>query len=474
MPRCWFWAGHGGPKWAGRWAVLDGLIFPSSAITDSFGRASTVYTAGSSVSAQDGVLIDAEVIGTTGCQPADTVPTGPCNRVTITVSQQSVFVTLGTSHLISDLDDTRYAKPFSVLVTDVNGNPIQGADVELNVFPARYKKGFYFPFETTSGCVWGKVLSVSRVNTFNFEDDNDRACENEDINRNGIIEAGEDINNNGELDPENPASVPVQVTTDESGFGIFDITYARQFTWTTVELEARTVVAGSEAFSKSTFELPGLATDFNNCQIEPPGRLSPYGQAKSCICDELTEVFQVTDATLAALQQPLADLEQTRGDFNSNQVFNDLNNLKDQEARVEKHFLDVVLGALSVPLNSDAQMPVLDLILEHTRQPSQCPTLGVSTGSDLNVELSASLSELPSGGGTVFFTVRGGTEFLYRVTTTDGSFAPNADIQAIDVEFGQSFTLYTNAAHAGEFITVTATDQDTGFNDSVSIQQDVF
>ncbi len=480
--------------------ITGGSIFPSSATTDSFGRASIAYTAGSSVSAQDGVLIDAEVVGKTNddCVPTDTAPTGPCDRVTLTVGQQSLFVTLGTSHLINGLDDTRYAKPYSVLVTDANSNPVQGAVVELSIFPVRYKKGFYYPFTTNAGCAWAQVLTVSPVNNFNFDDDNDRACENEDINRNGIIETGEDVNNNGELDPENPATVPVQVTTDESGFGIFDVTYAREFTWTTVELEARTVIAGSEFSSKSTFELPGLASDFNNCEISPPGRLSPYGQARSCICDELTQVYQITSASRMAMRQPLLDLAQARmaivppmamdldtaavnqilGDDDDDDTPGDLKALDNQEPRVERYFSEILFETISVELNDEVRALVLDIILEQTRQPSLCPTLNLSSLDDLSVELSSSVSELPFGGtginNPVLFTVQGGTEFRYRVTTTDGSFDPNIDVQAITVDFGQSFFLYTDATVDGEFITVTATDVDTGFDAVIGIFQNAF
>jgi hypothetical protein len=199
--------------------------------------------------------------------------------VTLTVAQQALFVTLGTSHLIEALSSTQYAKPYSVLVTDANSNPIQGARVELNMYPTRYEKGFYTLFFDEGGqCVgWGKVRTVA---------DADRACENEDVNRNGLLNPGEDINSNDALDPGNVAQVPRQVVTDAAGFGLFNVLYAREFTWVEIELEARTTVAGSEASSKARFFLPGLASDFNDCEVSPPGQLSPYGLATTCGCDE--------------------------------------------------------------------------------------------------------------------------------------------------------------------------------------------
>jgi hypothetical protein len=259
--------------------VSGGSIFPASAITDSFGRASTVYTAGAAVSAQDGVSIKAEVAGIV-------------DQVTLTVAQQALFVTLGTSHLIQDKSDTQYAKPYSVLVTDANGSPVQGARVELNIYPTRYQKGYYALFfdPLTGDCTgWGKVPTVTPASALPNDDNDDQACDNEDVNRDGLLNPAEDINNNGTLEPGNVASAPASVTTDATGFALFDLVYAKEFTWVEVELEARATVAGSEAASTARFFLPGLASDFEDCDAAPPGVLSPYGQATTCGCDELAD-----------------------------------------------------------------------------------------------------------------------------------------------------------------------------------------
>ncbi|GIX47661.1 MAG: hypothetical protein KatS3mg131_1872 [Candidatus Tectimicrobiota bacterium] len=365
--------------------VTGGSIFPASAVTDSFGRASTVYTAGAVPSAQDGVIIDAVVEGTVGCNPADPLPAGPCDRVTLTVAQESLFVTLGTGNTVLLPSDTQYAFPYSVLVTDANGNPVAGATVELNLFPTRYQKGVYVPVFDEDGnfVVWAKQLSIDPAS--GFPDDTDQACNNEDGNRNGILDAGEDVNNNGFLEPGNVATVPVSLTTDETGFAFFNVTYAKEFTWVEVALEARATVAGSEGSDMAIFFLPGAASDFDDEDVAPPGAVSPYGVAITCACDE----------------------------------------------RVDPTCL-------------------------------------------IPVSISPSSATLSAGGGTVTFTVSGGTRTTYTVTTTAGTLI-NLDTgesgTTITVAFGQSFVLTTTPDQDGQTITVTVTDDLSGQTAQATVTQ---
>jgi len=214
--------------------VSGGRIAPPSAVTDSFGRASTVYVAGAVPSAQDGVLITATADGVQ-------------NTVTLTVTQQPLFVILGTGNLLTAPTSTQYSQPYSVLVNDANGNPVAGATVELNVIPIRYEKGLYvLSFNSVNRtCVgWLKFRTIQgNLNP----DDADYACDNEDVNLNGILNnPGEDHNSNDRLDPGNVAAAPRTVTTDATGFALFEVLYAKEFTWVEVELEARAFVAGSE------------------------------------------------------------------------------------------------------------------------------------------------------------------------------------------------------------------------------------
>ncbi len=185
-------------------------------------------------SAHDGVVITAAIGAVTA-------------TVTLTVAQRPLFVVLGTGDVVNTPTSTQYALPYSVLVTDADGNPVAGAIVDLSVLPTHYHKGFYDKVsDVNHNCGWQKVLTSP-------------ACENEDRNQNGLLDPGEDFNNNGRVDPGNVATAsPSTVTTDTSGFAFFNVVYAKQYTWVEVAL------------------------DFNDCTVPPPGQISPFGIAVTC------------------------------------------------------------------------------------------------------------------------------------------------------------------------------------------------
>ena len=95
--------------------ITGGNIFPASAVTDSFGRASTVYTSGAVPSAQNEMIITAAV-------GAVAPKTGAADR-----RPAGLFVTLGTGNVILAPSNIQYALPYSVLVNDANGNPVANA-----------------------------------------------------------------------------------------------------------------------------------------------------------------------------------------------------------------------------------------------------------------------------------------------------------------------------------------------------------
>lgn len=187
-------------------------------------------------------------------------------------SGQPVLVRLGTDNLVQS-DPPTYKKLWVAIVTDIAGNPVAGATVIFNVRsgtasnPGGFAKGFYvLPGPAPAPQFW--TQSVSAV------------CANEDANFNSILEAGEDLNGNGLLDPPGVANVNTTGITDAFGIAQATVTYPKNYaTWAVLILEAH---SGAGTPATATLFLDGLASDYSNLGIAPPGDVSPFGQNGNC------------------------------------------------------------------------------------------------------------------------------------------------------------------------------------------------
>ncbi|HRY14671.1 MAG TPA: putative Ig domain-containing protein, partial [Candidatus Competibacteraceae bacterium] len=273
--------------------VSGGSLSSGTAKTNFSGQASVVYTAGTSPTPENGVIIRATVTGTAISQ-----------TVNLTVSRREVFITLGTGNTITEPNATTYALPYNVLVNDIVGGAVSGATVTLDTVPTQYRKGQHF----WNGVSWVPVVAVS--------------CSNEDTNGNGILDPGEDTNGNGRLDPGNVVTPSVaSVVTDLDGFGDFDVLYAQQYAyWINTELTARTKVGGSEDIEVANFVLPGLASDYTSLTQAPPGQPSPFGVLSKCdlsVEDEASLTLSINPADDLSLPvggtqlSPLASVSDT-------------------------------------------------------------------------------------------------------------------------------------------------------------------
>lgn len=256
--------------------VTGGTISTGIDVTDSLGNAQTLYTSSAASSGADAVIVTAAVANNPLVQAT----------VELTVARDELFIQLGTGNDIIVVDETRYALPYSALVTDVESNGVEAATVDLEAIPTFFYKGFYEVRQSGEAELkWVQFITSP-------------ACPNEDINRNGILDPGEDNagqgNDNGRLEPGNVISVDSPQTTDVDGFATFQMPYAKQFAnWVDVRLEARGAVAGSEALSEEFVSLPLLAEDVQDIAVAPPGVVSPFGTSADCTCsiqDELPPV----------------------------------------------------------------------------------------------------------------------------------------------------------------------------------------
>jgi hypothetical protein len=256
--------------------VTKGQISVGTAVTNLQGQAQTVYTASTTPSATNGVMITASIPSAPGVQAA---------TVDLTVGGQALFLSLGTGSIVGEnAQKTQFQLPYVVQAVDAGGNAVANVSLTLKVedlppndplpgpgsFPwnasgatyAAYAKGVYVK---SVGGAW-----VQNIDAY---------CLNEDVNGTGVFVVGEDLNSNGVLDPGGVATVsPSPVTTDSTGTANVTIYYPEDHAlWTQVKLTATATVAGTQTSTSAVFYLPILATYLTNTSATPPGYISPYG-----------------------------------------------------------------------------------------------------------------------------------------------------------------------------------------------------
>jgi hypothetical protein len=217
-------------------------ISPAVVHTNAFGIATTTFTSGSLSSDSNGVIVRAGVVGTAIAS----------NDMHIIIGGTAASIAIGSAtHITSINNETAYQLPMSVLVADSNGNPMKNTIVNLKLWPTEYATG-------------------SNVVTHTGEYDN------EDVNSNLIMDAGEDLNNDGQLTPPSSAagSIPSKVTTDDNGVANFNLVYLKDSaSWIKAKITASTLVLGTETRSVTEFWLLFLVADFTPIDSLGP---SPY------------------------------------------------------------------------------------------------------------------------------------------------------------------------------------------------------
>jgi hypothetical protein len=270
-----------------------GTIFPATAVTDSSGRASTIYTS-NSVSAQDAV-VEAVVVDSPAIK----------DTVEITIADRELFIAIGTGNDLEEGDDgTTYTKKFVAFVTDADSNPVKNQSLTISAVPDMFYKGQWVQvYKDPAKDEFISWVAVGEANTTPAavlsDWDPKHACPNEDDNLNGILDAGEDTNGNGLLTPGNVLSsvaavsvngddtVSVEAITDDQGKVVIDLIYPQSFGhWVDINLIVSGAVEGTESFTQSTFTLPVLADDVLNEDVSPPtantrGR-GPFGLTANC------------------------------------------------------------------------------------------------------------------------------------------------------------------------------------------------
>jgi hypothetical protein len=252
--------------------------------SDANGVATTAYVPGSRFSPTDGLTVRAcwsatdfpakatgapdPVAGSAECPNATTA--------TLTVVSDALSVSISTNSLIeigpTGLD---YIKKYLVQVNDSSGNAKAGVQISPSIDLVRYQKGEW----VVVGDKWAKVQRAT--------------CDNEDLNRNGVLEVfnpalpatppnTEDANSTGKLEPRK-ADVNISFvgssTTNTDGQVVLKITYGQSLgSWLDFNiLVAASGVAGTEGRTNYQGTLPVLADHVSDPNVEPAFRLGPYG-----------------------------------------------------------------------------------------------------------------------------------------------------------------------------------------------------
>lgn len=224
--------------------------------SDSNGVAVADYIAGTRTSPTDGVTIRA-CYGLTDVA----IASGACpnwRTGTLTVAGQPLSITLGDNNLLSRGGNSlTYIKLFDVAVADSAGNAVPNALVSASVDITTYGKGLY---------------SATRL-----------WCLNEDTNRNGVLDAQEILDGDGDgvISPRK-ADVILSFlganTTGTNGRTTIQVEYPQNVaTWLNYMVRVTTNVAGSEGTAVKSYLTTFIVGDDANGSFLTP----PYG-VNSC------------------------------------------------------------------------------------------------------------------------------------------------------------------------------------------------
>jgi hypothetical protein len=228
-----------------------GIIQPGVATTDFAGRATVTYIAGANTSPNNGVEFVASV--------SDTALSA---ATTLSVSQQQLFVRMGTNNKVEDVSPVFYGLRYGVIVTDSTGNPVKDAKIQAKVKPVSYQTGNWAVLTDASGSRWNKTTTGTFLS--------------EDTNGDGKCLPALDKNFDGILTPGNIAVVSGGLVSDVNGRTELLVSYPRSYgAWVVVLLEVTVAVGGTEGRATDTFPLVISASDVSSITVPPPGAISP-------------------------------------------------------------------------------------------------------------------------------------------------------------------------------------------------------
>jgi Bacterial Ig-like domain (group 1) len=261
----------------------------STVYTDSSGVATSALVAGATPSPTNGVTVRA-------CyQATEFTVAGQCVQsvqASLTIAAQALAVSIGNDNLLQQGSGT-YIKKFVVTVADSAGRAVAGAPVDISLDITHYGKGRFTQtptFSLNAADIYRNIPEPSGdplvypappATDVGFR----IACINEDRNRNGFVDPGDNINNsidsNGQptLEPRRSDIIlsyadPAVKTTDASGILQIQVEYSQRFaSWLSYRIKASTNVSGSQGLAERAFVTTYLESDLTTGSFTSP----PYG-----------------------------------------------------------------------------------------------------------------------------------------------------------------------------------------------------
>ena len=243
--------------------------------SDANGIVTTAYVPGTRSSPTDGVKIRA-CYGKSDTDP-NLLTCGTSETVSLTVTSEPLGVTIGTNETII-VNELTYVKKFIVSVADSAGVAKPDVNIVVSLDLPNYRKGQY----VIAGSAWVKNGAPPT---------GDQAmCDNEDKNRNGVLERGDgdDANNDDQLWPRKPDVIIslLQSKTRANGTVELQIEYAKDHgSWVDAFITvSASGVSGSEG--RATYLMAPVPIDSaskSKIDSDPAYRFSPYGKGASCL-----------------------------------------------------------------------------------------------------------------------------------------------------------------------------------------------
>ena len=257
----------------------------STVYTNASGVATASFVPGPTGSPTDGVVLRACYSATDFAAGYTCTESVPGVNVRLTVAAQALAVSIGNDNVLNAGTGGTYIKTFVVTVADAAGRAVPDAPVDISLDITHFGKGLfsqevtfplniadydrYVPDVTTAPSVFGARVS----------------CINEDRNRNGFVDPGDNTNGSVDsfgqptLEPRRSDIIlsysdPAVRKTNAGGVLLIKIEYSQRFaTWLAYRVRATTNVAGSQGSAERAFVTTFAEGDADNGSFHTP----PYG-----------------------------------------------------------------------------------------------------------------------------------------------------------------------------------------------------